>query len=463
MLASVLSGKEKCNRRKSVSPHIVLFSCVLLIIWLFWRDSVYRHVAVTAFWIPLIWLAILGSRPPALWFAPTQHVGNSLKDVDGSPYNLIIQMAIIVAAIITINKRQLSWGLFLKQNGALVCLYSYFAVSSLWSEFPLASLKRIFKDFGCVFVALVVLTEENPTFVLTTVFTRVSYIIFPLSVVFARYFPNIGRNYSIGGEPMVTGVATQKNSLGMIVFVLSLAIIFELLRISKNKHTSATKGHILILWCMLGLGAYLLHLCQSQTSLLCLLLGIIVLLGCGRIRRTSNPRATLARIAIAISFLILASSALNLKDIVLSLIGRDSTLTGRTNIWKVLNEKPVNPVIGCGYMTFWDSDMGQSAIEELRTLKTAHNGYIDVYLGGGIIGCVFLVAYLYIGAKKTISNMLSGTNYGCFGVAVWVTAIVYNFSESSFLLLGSLWFALILVLVEVPKTTSEDELSTSPI
>ena len=84
-------------------------------------------------------------------------------------------------------------------------------------------------------VALVILTELDPITAFRTIFVRVSYLLFPLSIVFIKYFPGIGRQSAHSGENMFTGVTTQKNSLGEMVFVLSIIILWDFLEIRKTE------------------------------------------------------------------------------------------------------------------------------------------------------------------------------------------------------------------------------------
>ncbi len=88
----------------------------------------------------------------------------------------------------------------------------------LWANSPPTSFKRWFKEFGNIAVLLVILTEARPQQALRAVFVRCAYLFLPLSFVFIRYFPSLGRFYSShGGEGQMTGVTTQKNTLGMLL------------------------------------------------------------------------------------------------------------------------------------------------------------------------------------------------------------------------------------------------------
>jgi hypothetical protein len=136
----------------------------------------------------------------------------------------------------------------------------------------------VIQDFGSVLIALVVLTEKDPEASLRVLFVRVSYILFPLSVVFMRYFPNIGRTVSeVSGTHMVSGVADHKNSLGQLAMVFCLVLIFDLMRTRDSQTADGKPPERWIRYVNLGIGFYLLYVSESATSLMCFLIGLALL------------------------------------------------------------------------------------------------------------------------------------------------------------------------------------------
>jgi len=102
-------------------------------------------------------------------------------------------------------------------------------------------------------------------------------------------------------------------------------------------------------------------------------------------------------------------------------------------------------------MMFWDSKYGQGLLEELDTrLNSAHNGYLEIYLDGGLIGLLLLFLMLVGGGWTVIGRLLAGGFHGRIGFAFWIIALVYNLTESNFFRLGPLWFTLLLSMVETP-------------
>ena len=428
-------------------PQLALLLCVGLIVWLFRKDRLWRHHGSWALLIPGAWLAIEGTRPLSYWFSP----GNGGAGVDGDPVNTYSFAALIVAAILVLRKRGFNWGTFARSNKAILLIYFYFGVSVLWSDLPLVSLKRLAKEFGGVLVILVVLMEPNRVEAVKTLFVRVSYLLFPLSVVVGRYYPEMGRTYSKAGEPMFAGLASTKNSLGQTVLVLGLVLFWDLVERSKERDGPERKSQTRILIGMLLLGGWLLRSSDSKTSLFCLLLGAMALWGSGRLKLMPHGKQVLIACLAAFLCLAILDKTFNLSEVVIKALGRNPTLTGRTDIWRNVREQKTNPLIGEGFYIFWDSDKGKAVIDATLEIKSAHNGYLETYVDGGLIGDVLLGLLLLSGGGRVISRLFEGDPLGKLGLAFWLIALVYNMSEASFFRLTPLWFALLLVLIDYPS------------
>ena len=88
-----------------------------------------------------------------------------------------------------------------------------------------------------------------------------------------------------------------------------------------------------------------------------------------------------------------------MPDAMFELIGKDRTLTGRTDIWDALilaiQDKPL---LGYGYGAFWNNPLGPSYWTRFSLewgVPTAHNGWIETWLSAGLVAVV-LFAILYI-------------------------------------------------------------------
>lgn len=129
----------------------------------------------------------------------------------------------------------------------------------------------------------------------------------------------------------------------------------------------------------------------------------------------------------------------------LGLIGKDPTLTGRTDIWAALIDAiSQKPILGYGYGVYWFDPLGPSY--EITSLlewevPTAHNGWVDSWLSGGAV----LIAIFSVLLLSTLGLAIRRIGRG--GVeAYWVilslfTFIFFSMSESSILQQNDIaWF-----------------------
>jgi exopolysaccharide production protein ExoQ len=114
--------------------------------------------------------------------------------------------------------------------------------------------------------------------------------------------------------------------------------------------------------------------------------------------------------------------ALANADVFLALLGRNSTLTGRTVIWNTAIEGiGRQPWFGHGFSSFWGRSMAHS-----------HNGYLDILLDIGIVGLLLFAGML----TQTLSRALQLFQRGISVDAKWPVMfllffVTYNIAESS--------------------------------
>jgi O-antigen ligase len=434
-----------------MSGQLILFFSYGIMLWLIRKDLKWRHAGSAALLIPGLWVTILGSRPVSGWIGG----GSAETNADSNPINTISFGLLIVLAIFVLNRRGIDWGSTIRSNKTLFLIFFFLALSAFWSEMPFVSIKRLFKVFGCVPVAMVILTEANPAAALRAVFVSVSYVLFPLSVIYIKYFPSIGRQVSHSGENMFTGVATHKNSLGLLVFVLFLVIVWDFIEIIRNKTDPQRKTQIFLRSGLLLMGLWLLKRSDSQTSVLCLVIGGIIFWGSGRLIRMKRGKQVLIGCLGLVFCLMALDKTVGLSDTIVRALGRNPTLTGRTDIWRVVLEQKTDPLIGEGFYIFWDTAKGQIVADQLMRIYSTHNGYLETYVDSGLIGDFLLALFLLAAGGRTIHRLFAGNPLGRVGLAYWFTALIYNLSESSFFRLEPLWFTLLLVTIECQRRVAQ--------
>jgi exopolysaccharide production protein ExoQ len=93
-------------------------------------------------------------------------------------------------------------------------------------------------------------------------------------------------------------------------------------------------------------------------------------------------------------------------DDMLSLVGKDASLTGRMPLWiESVKAIRMRPLLGYGYITFWDP-------ESVRTryiwqvigwpAPGSHDGYLDLMLGVGVIGAGYYVCLCWRAAIMAV-------------------------------------------------------------
>jgi O-antigen ligase len=418
---------------------------------MFARDKRWRTLPSTALWVPGIWLAMSSSRQLSFWFEQLGFGGSGSSNLEGSPINVVFNTSLFLIALLVLKRRKFSWVQWAFSNKALFSIYAFFLCSMLWSAFPVPTLKRLIQDFGSVLIALVVLTEKDPAESMRILFVRVSYILFPLSVVFMRYFPAIGRQVSeVSGAHMLSGVADHKNSLGQLAMVFCLVLIFDLMQTRDAQTADGKRPERWIRWMNLGIGLYLLFVSASATSLLCFLAGLAMLFVGARLAAMKSARTVFMCAVLVIVALIGIQQTSDLSSNVSAALGRGEGMSGRTQIWEATLAKNTNHWLGAGFRGFWETPEGLSVSEELHTnrLLTVHNGYIEVYLYGGVVALFFLGAWVWSTGLKAMAKLVNKDPIGRLAVVFWPLLLIYNVTESQFFQTGSIWFTIFLVTID---------------
>ncbi|MES2693322.1 MAG: O-antigen ligase family protein [Verrucomicrobiota bacterium] len=422
--------------------HLILLTCLAATFWFVRRDIATRPGVSSAIWIPTLWVGILASRPISLWLGLGG--GNTLE---GSPLDRLFFFGMIVAAAIVLARRGFTWGPFLARNWPLVLFYGYLLLTVAWANSPLASSKRWLKEIGNVLVVIVILTERDPLQAIRAVFVRCAYVLIPLSFVYIRYFPDLGRRYSThSGQLEITGVTTQKNSLGAMILVCALVFIWDWLERSRPGGLKLPRLDRYVSFVILGFALYLLYQSDSKTSMLCLAVaaGLIAAVRLPVLHRRISAMGIFCLIG-GLGFA-LFDWMFGLSEAVVSNLGRDMTFTGRTDVWRELLAVNTDPIFGAGFMSFWDDIYYQSKLPDWVAFS-AHNGYLEIYLAGGIVGVVVL-ALMLLGSGARINRALaSGEPYALVRFAVFVVALIANFSESNFACMTPIGFLFLIAAI----------------
>ena len=184
------------------------------------------------------------------------------------------------------------------------------------------------------------------------------------------------------------GIFPQKNVLGQVMATGALATLHGI-RVARRRYL----GKLCMLFVFLGMA----YASKSTGALMA------ALLFCGISGFDSLWRkGGAARLTGIILAVLLAPSlivAVAAPDTILEMIGKDPTLTGRTEIWAyVIQDIGMKPLLGWGYYVFWQPT-NPAAVEISDAVHwvvpNAHNGLLEFLLDVGMLGTA-LFAFILI-------------------------------------------------------------------
>ena len=435
-------------------PLLALLLWFILLICLFAFDPAKDRRISPALWLPSIWLAFIASRSPTLWVGLVTGTTPVTALEEGNTLDHIIYLALTFLALRVLVARRVQWPEILARNSALVLFVLFALLSITWSDFPFASFRRSLRDLGTYLMVLVVLSDTRPLEAIETLIRRVSYLLIPLSVVVIKYFREISVVYDpwSGGAAFV-GMASSKNMLGTLCLVSGLFLFWDTLRRWADRSRKRTRRILLVNAALMVMTLWLLNLSDSATSKLCFLLGCLIIIAVQSGPGRANPSRLKAMIPVVLIAGLLLEFFFAASDMVAGVVGRDTTLSGRTEIWRILLRTDINPIFGVGYQSFWLGTRmaAVAAAYGMRGLNEAHNGYLDTYLNLGLLGVCLLVCLLIASYRMLCRRLSISLHFASISLAVWTILVIYNLTESAFGN-GLPWFTFLLVGIVVPRS-----------
>jgi exopolysaccharide production protein ExoQ len=433
--------------------HIALLFCLAFIVWLFARDRTLRPMSSRALWIPFLWIMIVGSKAISIWLGADVEMDTPDQYLEGSPLDRHVFLLLIIAGCIVLFRRRIEWRRVVGSNTWFLAFFLYCLVSILWSDYPFVSIKRWIKELGNVVMILIVLTEKEPMQAVRAIFSRYTYFALSLSVVLIKYFPETGRYYNRWTwEPAYAGITTSKNELGCVLFICGLFLLWETMQKTTDQKQKVGKMERAVRLTLFIMLAWLLTITGSSTSVVCLVLGAWVLLFLRHPRAHHYLKKAGTYSLATVLLFILLQYGTGIIELIVGAVGRDITLTGRTDLWEDLLKMPINPLLGTGYKSFWLGPRVEILWEKYYFHPNqAHNGYLETYLNGGIIGLCLLMGLIISTGTKLKKDILRGCSYGHFRFALFIVAIFYNWTEA---MIGGptlVWLIFLLATLHYPR------------
>lgn len=319
----------------------------------------------------------------------------------------------------------------LKKLWPLTAVVAFVIASIFWSDAPSLSTQQCLPLIRCTLLGLYLGTRFDLNEYLSIL--SIAFIASgALSLVFALLLPQygvMGRGIILSGEDIKhagswRGIYSHKNYLGRSMVLGTLCLYFTSLR----QRVYAFK--------YLFLGMFLLNLLlsESKTSLV---IFVTILLLVPLLKSTRLEYNWMVPILIASVFCMgsIATVIFDNFDQIISSLGKDSTLSGRTELWhEVLLSVRDRPFLGHGYGAFWAEGEGAEIVWQEFGWQAphAHNGLLDILLDLGIVGAVlFLLFYLFVSCQALLLLRQTVSLSGIFPIAFLAMMLMVNLTESS--------------------------------
>jgi O-antigen ligase len=357
----------------------------------------------------------------------------------------LVAFAVAFAGMIAERKSALR---FLRASWPLLLFMGIVAASTIWSNAPQLTVRRSFALFGTTAIALHFVNrlglrgfvESIAIAIATTAVVSVPLILF---------VPSYGLQEAPEGYAGAwQGVFFEKNQLGqaMALGVITVTALLEKARGVRR----------LLLIAALALFVGLLSGCQSAGAIGSVAIFAIAYPFFLWVRGKRSKQ-----LAIRVTVIVTGVTAIALLsgftlDAALGALGRDSTFTGRTEIWQAcLDAIAKRPMLGYGYREFWDQSgdarywIVPNADGWLADM--AHNGFIEVVLDTGIVGLGLFAALLVLAFSRAAKFFWRGRDrLSAWPLFIMLDMVVENFTDRSFatqdsvfwiVFLAAFWFA----------------------
>ena len=340
------------------------------------------------------------------------------------------------------------------RNKALFGLLGLTYTSVLWSILPGTSARRaIALTLTTAFAIFVVQRVNSTRFLQLTCAAIFGTAI--LSLILIILVPDFAIT-SRDGAPAWRGIWGNKNSAGK---VMAMGMVcFLCLALTQRKPSAYAIVGLLIC-------TGILVMTQSRTPLvagLCTCAFIIharILPG----RQAFSPAAWLT--LGFISCIVSVATILPFTEQIFGMLGRDLSLTNRTNIWaSAIAVGATRPLFGFGFRAFW-TDAGVNATSALHftgaDLGNGHSGYVDLWLELGVLGIIAFAAMLVVFVRR-FNALGQDPNRSPADKPIWIPAVVifvliYSIAEKVILNHTELlWFLVMMgMLYSTPRDATD--------
>ena len=250
------------------------------------------------------------------------------------------------------------------------------------------------------------------------------------SIVFALALPQYGLDRMGGHSTAWKGIFSAKNYLGdMAVFFLTMAVSYRG-RTSFLRSVRASQ----IVFCLVAIA-----FSRAATAYLLTAIYVVYFVIMKTLHRFRKKDYFVLCLLLFGVLCVIAVMIVATPDLLLTVLGKDSSLTGRTGIWSaVIDSISRRPLLGYGYQAFWLGLEGESYQVILAVswlLAQAQNGFLDVTLEMGAAGLAIVVLVFGFAFRDAGACLFRSRDDAQLRAVEWYLAVVLltlicNFDES---------------------------------
>jgi exopolysaccharide production protein ExoQ len=344
---------------------------------------------------------------------------------------VIIQSGVYASGVLLVLTRWRRVANAARRVWPLVALTLLALISIAWSDAPVLTLRRSVFLLGSTVIGIY-LGERFSIEQLSRWLAQVLCMIMLASLILYCIVPSSVIDYA-AYDGAWKGVTINKNTFG---WYMAIAVaVLTLVRFRRFRW---------LRYIFLLTAAILLLLSRSATSLV----GCVLIISIVPLWRMIRAGPKTRRLVFVLMLMAICSGTYFIwaeRQLLFRVLGRDSTLTGRTDLWVlVMSAIAKHPFLGYGYGAFW-SGMKDEVLNiyiASRWLPMgAHNGYLELWLGVGILGLPLVLYFILRSLGMAEDYIRSNEDW----ISIWpmtylLLFIFHNFFESHLLETRSLEF-----------------------
>ncbi|BAV34112.1 O-antigen ligase [Sulfuricaulis limicola] len=410
--------------------------------WL--RDDRYSWFLAGMMWVLIVLMIV----PEGFDY---QRLATASAPSSGGPISRMLWLLLLALGIMMVSWRAgLAWLLARVLNPFFLLFVALAIVSVAWSIDPALSIRRLIRlgtiVLACVAFVLMSWHARRYQNVVRPILT----IVLLGSIIFGLVFPALAIHQQTTPELIGAwhGLANHKNGLGALACI-SLIFWFHAWLTREVRFLPALTGGAVAVTCLV--------LSRSSTSLAATLFVMAVLLVLLRSPQGLRPYMPYLVSMLVALLLIYTLAILNLipglgtlMAPVTALTGKDTSLTGRTEIWTILSEHiSYRPFLGSGYAAYWTAGPVPGADSYAFVWRmgsfypgSAHNGYLEIVNDLGWIGLLCLIAYIVVHIRQSLQLLEIDRHQGALFLALFFQQAITNLSETHWFSVQSVDFVI---------------------